>query len=112
MNEKEQRTESYVPDEDNIYVCRCEEVTVGDIRRAIAAGADSVRALKMRTHAGMGVCQGMTCRRNIEKMLQEQKIDLDLCHSHSQRFPVRLLNAGDFTRVLEEAEEDEEGGCP
>ena len=28
-----------VPNEDEIYVCRCEEVTVGDIKRAIAAGA-------------------------------------------------------------------------
>lgn len=105
VNEKTARTETYVPDEDNIYVCRCEEVTVGDIKRAIAAGADSLRALKMRTNAGMGVCQGLTCRRNIERMLQEQKIDLDICHSRSQRFPVRLLNVGEFAQVLEEAEE-------
>ena len=40
------------PEDDNIYVCRCEEVTVGDIKRAIAAGADSLKAIKMRTHAG------------------------------------------------------------
>lgn len=90
------------PEDDNIYVCRCEEVTVGDIKRAIAAGADSLKAIKMRTHAGMGVCQGMTCRKNIEKMLREQKIDLDLCHGHSQRFPVRLLNIGDMAAGLEE----------
>lgn len=32
------------PEDDNIYVCRCEEVTVGDIKRAIAAGADSLKA--------------------------------------------------------------------
>ena len=52
-----------VPNEDDIYVCRCEEVTVGDIKRAIAAGARSVRDIKVRTNAGMGVCQGMTCRK-------------------------------------------------
>lgn len=62
-----------VPNEDDIYVCRCEEVTVGDIKRAIAAGACSVRDIKVRTNATMGVCQGMTCRRNIERMLREQK---------------------------------------
>ena len=90
------------PEDDNIYVCRCEEVTVGDIKRAIAAGADSLKAIKMRTHAGMGVCQGMTCRKNIEKMLRERKIDLDLCHGHFQRFPVRLLNIGDMAAGLEE----------
>ena len=87
------------PEDDNIYVCRCEEVTVGDIKRAIAAGADSLKAIKMRTHAGMGVCQGMTCRKNIEKMLREQKIDLD---QNSLRFPVRLLNIGDMAAGLEE----------
>lgn len=95
-------------DEDHIYVCRCEEVTAGDIRRAIAAGADSLKAIKMRTHAGMGVCQGMTCRKNIERMLREKNIDLDLCHGHSQRFPVRLLNIGEMTGILEE--DEKEGG--
>ena len=29
-----------VPNEDDIYVFRCEEVTVGDIKRAIDAGED------------------------------------------------------------------------
>ena len=110
MREMETKKEAYVADEDNIYVCRCEEVTVGDIKRAIAEGADSIKALKMRTHAGMGVCQGMTCRRNIERMLQEQKIDLDLCHNHSQRFPVRLMNVGDFTQVLTDTDNEDAGG--
>ncbi|MBS5283661.1 MAG: (2Fe-2S)-binding protein [Clostridiales bacterium] len=92
-------------DEDQIYVCRCEEVTVGDIRRAIEAGADSLKAIKMRTHAGMGVCQGMTCRKNIERMLKEKKIDLDLCSGNSYRFPVRLLNIGELSEIIKEGKE-------
>ena len=43
MREMETKKEAYVADEDNIYVCRCEEVTVGDIKRAIAEGADSIK---------------------------------------------------------------------
>ena len=93
-------------DEDNIYVCRCEEVTVGDIRRAIAEGADTLKAIKMRTHAGMGVCQGMTCRKNIERILREEKIKVDACNGHSQRFPVRLLNVGALTEILKDNEEE------
>lgn len=93
------------PDEDSIYVCRCEEVTVGDIKRAIAEGAHSLKAIKMRTHAGMGVCQGMTCRKNIERMLREEHIDLDLCCDHSQRFPVRLLSIEDLEKGLVGREE-------
>ena len=87
--------------EDRIVVCRCEEVTLGDIRRAIAAGADSVRDIKLRTHAGMGVCQGMTCRRNIERILREAGIDVDPCGT-TQRFPVRPVGIDDLVRFTED----------
>ena len=86
---------------EEIYVCRCEEVTVADIERAIAEGADSIRAIKVRTHAGMGVCQGMTCQRNIERMLRERKIDLDACCTH-YRFPVRSVEVGALLSACEE----------
>ena len=89
------------PDADDIIVCRCEEVTLGDIERAIAAGADSVRDVKLRTHAGMGVCQGMTCRRNIERILREHGIAADPC-AVSQRFPVRPVNIADLAGIAQE----------
>ena len=92
-------------DEDKIYVCRCEEVTVGDVRRAIEAGADSIRDIKLRTHAGMGVCQGMTCRRNIERMLREKKIDPDACYT-SQRFPVRMVQLGELAHLTKEEQHE------
>ena len=47
--------------DDDVLVCRCEEVTAGDIRRAIRAGATDVTQVKLRTSAGMGLCQGRTC---------------------------------------------------
>ena len=40
--------------DDDVLVCRCEEVTAGDIRRAIRAGATDVTQVKLRTRAGMG----------------------------------------------------------
>lgn len=94
--------------EDNICVCRCEEVTLGEIRRAIAEGADSVRAIKVRTNAGMGVCQGMTCRKNIEKILREQGIVPDVCGQGNVRFPVRMTSVEDLSALLEETEEGQE----
>jgi len=42
-------------------VCRCEDVTMGDIRRAVFSGADSLSALKKTLRLGMGICQGRTC---------------------------------------------------
>ena len=58
-------------DPDDTIVCRCEEVTVGDIKQAIAEGATTVTGIKRRTRAGMGLCQGRTCSKLVTKMLSE-----------------------------------------
>lgn len=46
---------------DRTVVCRCEETTLGDIRRAVADGAVDIHDLKRRTRLGMGHCQGRIC---------------------------------------------------
>lgn len=46
---------------DGTVVCRCEEVTAGEIRRAAAEGSDEHRSMKIVTRAGMGLCQGRIC---------------------------------------------------
>ncbi|WP_162914929.1 NAD(P)/FAD-dependent oxidoreductase [Desertibaculum subflavum] len=43
------------------FVCRCEDVTRREIDAALAAGFGDMRALKLRTRAGMGLCQGRVC---------------------------------------------------
>ncbi|MEV7249587.1 FAD-dependent oxidoreductase [Streptomyces cyaneofuscatus] len=42
-------------------VCRCEEVTAHDLRRAHELGARDARSAKLLTRAGMGWCQGRMC---------------------------------------------------
>lgn len=46
---------------DDTVVCRCEDVTAGAVRAALAAGARTVRELRSQTRCGMGYCQGRTC---------------------------------------------------
>ncbi|KUL78269.1 MULTISPECIES: NAD(P)/FAD-dependent oxidoreductase [unclassified Streptomyces] len=47
---------------DDTTVCRCEEVTAGAVREAVAdLGAGDVRTVKLLTRAGMGWCQGRMC---------------------------------------------------
>ncbi len=46
---------------DDTPMCRCEEVTAGEVRAAIAAGARSLDALKPALRVGQGLCQGRTC---------------------------------------------------
>ncbi|MDR1058215.1 MAG: (2Fe-2S)-binding protein [Treponema sp.] len=57
--------------EEEVYICRCEEVTRERILAAIADGAATVKGIKLRTEAGMGLCQGRTCRRIISQMLAQ-----------------------------------------
>ncbi|MCF7935128.1 MAG: (2Fe-2S)-binding protein [Synergistales bacterium] len=45
-----------------IVVCRCEEVTMGEIREWIAKGYDTFDELKRVLRVGMGPCQGRGCR--------------------------------------------------
>ncbi|NPV44137.1 MAG: (2Fe-2S)-binding protein [Firmicutes bacterium] len=52
-----------------VYICRCQEVTEEEIKKAIEDGARTIKGIKNRTHATMGLCQGRTCRRLIERML-------------------------------------------
>lgn len=47
---------------DDTEVCRCEEVTAGRVRDAVAdLGACDERTAKLLTRAGMGWCQGRMC---------------------------------------------------
>ncbi|CAO3460079.1 SoxB-like sarcosine oxidase, subunit beta related [Azospirillum argentinense] len=58
-----------VPDE--AVLCRCEEVTFGQVRAEIAAGHDSLAALKRNTRLGMGRCQGRYCAATAALLLEQ-----------------------------------------
>ena len=57
---------------DDVVICRCEEITRGDILRAIREGADNLNVIKRTTRAGMGLCQGRTCQKMIAAMLAQE----------------------------------------
>jgi NAD(P)H-nitrite reductase large subunit len=55
--------------DEDVIVCRCEEVTRDEILSSFTElGADSVRTSKLFTRAGMGMCQGRFCHRNVQDM--------------------------------------------
>ena len=58
--------------DDDVIVCRCEEVTAGQIRQAIREGAVDVSGVKRRTRAGMGLCQGRTCEKIVMRLLAQE----------------------------------------
>lgn len=50
-------------------ICRCEEVSLEQLRQVASTYQCSARELKLRTRAGMGYCGGRTCRPLIEALL-------------------------------------------
>ena len=57
-----------MPDDDMI-VCRCEEVTKGEIRRAIHEGMFTMTEIRRFLRVGMGLCQGNTCGRIVKGII-------------------------------------------
>jgi NADPH-dependent 2,4-dienoyl-CoA reductase/sulfur reductase-like enzyme len=53
-------------------ICRCEEVTFGEIELAPADEIESAGAVKRRTRLGMGRCQGRYCTPVLENLLAEK----------------------------------------
>lgn len=56
---------------DTTIACRCEEVSLGQLRDAIDQGFDSLGALKRMTRLGMGRCQGRYCACIASKLVHE-----------------------------------------
>jgi bacterioferritin-associated ferredoxin len=64
------RREVFLPN-DEVVVCRCEEITAGRIREIahrLPAGPNQTKAF---TRAGMGPCQGRQCGYTITRLLAE-----------------------------------------
>lgn len=51
-------------------ICRCEEVRLSEIRESVSElGAEDSRTAKLFTRAGMGLCQGRVCSRNVSEIV-------------------------------------------
>jgi len=54
-------------------VCRCEEVSLGEICSSVSElSANDARTSKLFTRAGMGMCQGRICSRNVSEIIASQ----------------------------------------
>ena len=97
-----------VVEDDEIIVCRCEEVLRKEILNAIKKGARDLDAVKRMTRAGMGMCQGRTCSELIRNMLNDTlHIQKDKLPSTTTRPPVRLVPSKAFLEAKKKLFNDE-----
>ena len=63
----------YVPaPDDDMLVCRCEEVTKGEIRQAVHAGMLTIEEIRRFLRCGMGLCQGQTCGKLVKGIVARE----------------------------------------
>jgi NAD(P)H-nitrite reductase large subunit len=85
------------PDDDMI-ICRCEEVTKGEIRKAVNDGMFTLTEIRRFLRTGMGLCQGQTCGRLIKgiaaKELGVAPIELEPAVSRAPMRPIEMKILG------------------
>ncbi|KUK14661.1 MAG: (2Fe-2S)-binding protein [Synergistetes bacterium] len=89
--------------EKDVIICRCEDVTLEEIRELIKRGYTTVDEIKRITRAGMGPCQGRTCRdliiREIARLTGKRVEEIPM---PTFRPPIKPIKLG----VLAESEDD------
>nr|WP_238356980.1 FAD-dependent oxidoreductase [Kribbella italica] len=73
--------------DDQTVVCRCEEVSRGDLERTRQTrGLETGKSLKLAGRVGLGLCQGRVCSRNAACLTGDGPAD----HKRTIAVPVRL----------------------
>lgn len=63
----------FVPQaDDDVIICRCEEITKGEIRRAVHEGMYTLTEIRRFLRTGMGLCQGQTCTKSVRGIVARE----------------------------------------
>jgi NAD(P)H-nitrite reductase large subunit len=80
---------------DDMIICRCEEITRGEIRQAVHEGMRTMNEVKRYLRAGMGLCQGQTCGRLVRDIIaKETQVGREHISYPLPRSPVRPVPMG------------------
>lgn len=97
------RAEVFAP-ADDVLVCRCEEVTAGEIRKAGRLGCPGPNQIKAATRSGMGPCQGRQCGYSVTRLLAAMQGrapgDVGFFHVRPPLKPVTLGELGSLHQGL------------
>ncbi len=76
--------------DDDMLICRCEEVTKGEIRKAVHEGMLTLEEMRRYLRNGMGLCQGQTCERLVKGIIaKELKVSPLAVEPSVSRAPMR-----------------------
>lgn len=85
---------------DATIVCRCEEVTAGNIRRIVALGCKGPNQTKAFSRAGMGPCQGRYCGLTVTEIIAaETGQTVDETGTYRIRAPIKPITLGELAAL-------------
>jgi thioredoxin reductase/bacterioferritin-associated ferredoxin len=86
--------------DDTTLICRCEEVTAGQIRAAAKLGCQGLNQLKAFTRCGMGPCQSRMCGTSAAEVLAHARsLHPREIEPFRTRFPSRPLTVGELAAM-------------
>ncbi len=84
--------ESLLPTDPDTIICRCEEVTVAQMREAVHLGGEDPNRAKIFTRCGMGPCQGRMCGPTVASLIaHETGRTMAAVGTYRIRVPVRPI---------------------
>jgi NADPH-dependent 2,4-dienoyl-CoA reductase/sulfur reductase-like enzyme/Fe-S-cluster-containing hydrogenase component 2/bacterioferritin-associated ferredoxin len=87
----------------SLIVCRCEEITDVEMKQAVEKNAASLREMKNRTRAGMGLCQARACADMSLRLLTEVTgVSPQTSAPPQVRPPVRPIELGNLAEGAED----------
>ena len=85
--------------DDDLIICRCEEIRKGEIRQAIHDGMFTMTEIRRYLRTGMGLCQGQSCTRMVKNILaKELQMNPAKIHMAASRAPMRPLEMEIFAK--------------
>lgn len=95
----------YLHPADDTIVCRCEEVTAGQIRKYVELGCLGPNQAKAFGRSGMGPCQGRVCGLSVSEIIaQARGVPLEEVGYYRIRPPIKPVTLGELA-TLEQPED-------
>lgn len=88
------------------FVCRCEDVTLGEVEHTIDLGLRTIEEIKRYTGLGTGPCQGKECMATLAQRLVERNlVATDQVQPFTARPPTEPVTFGALAAGAEAPEE-------
>ena len=108
VNDRNREIGAFIPaPDDDMIICRCEEVTKGEIRKAVHEGMFTITEIRRYLRTGMGLCQGQTCAKLVKGIVaRELGVQASQLEPASSRAPMRPTEMRVLANEAKEAQDE------